>query len=1092
MFTTLQELRHKVRTAYGDSDFTYGGAEVIPMHGVMQGNGAGPAIWAVVSTPILTMLRTANVGSFFRTPISNQDIRFVGYSFVDDTDLIQTPRNAAETCQDVIDGIQHSLNTWEGGLRATGGAIVPEKSYWYLINFKWKNGNWHYCPIEETEATLSVKDIHGEIKVLKRIDYHQAMTTLGVDLAPDGNLEQQARKMKDTATLWADQMRTGKLSRTEYWLAFYSTLWRTLEYPLPALNLTQKQCEDIMSPALNQLLPSIGVCRNFPRCLVYAPLTFGGLGIPHLYTTQEIARIINIIDHTANRTDTGNLHLASLEALIVETGFDNNTLNIPYHDISFLATNSLVKATWQFLSENEITMKHNINIPRKRENDMPLMQFLYDSGVRDLDLFAINKCRLYLQIYHLSDIFNMSGTGVKKHILQGTQGPVLNNLIWPKQGKPSTQDWDIWKSTIRRLLSRDNLLLPQLGMWNHNEASEWFYSVLEEHLFKKDGDVWLKYKPIKRRTRDTYFELTGTSAPNSPLYNAYTSKYDRYWVCHGYCNQPFQKSTSPRTLQQHIERLPSSIAWCIKHFEASDNGEVIAEALKKGEAIAVCDGSFKDEKGASAWVLEGASNRNRIRGFNRVPGAIHDQSPYRSELAGLLGTATMITEICKFHNVSEAKITVACDNVSALHQALDTSHIITSKNPDHDLLFAIREKMRQCNVQWSFTHVKGHQDDNKAAHDLTRLEVLNIEMDQLAKQTLKNCTDNPTMFDVDGSPWSIWINGKKIVKDISVHIYNKVHGPSALNYWEKHGKFPNEYEKDINWEGVGSTFKALPLPRRWFITKHLAGMCGVGKFLVRWKEKETACCPRCGEYEDARHVWLCNNVDARNLWKTELDKLMAWLVTLDTDPEIIDALIDNLRQRFLAHEVQTKVYTNKIRMGIQKQENIGWVNFFEGFIIQDWQDLQQHYYSLIRSLRTGRRWHQAVLKRLWDIAWKLWEQRNSAMHKAKNRDTGETDRINKKIEDLYMKLQDRITAADNYLFTMSLQRLQCKGLIYKKEWIAQANNALVSLSDRLSQEDNLGIRRQQHRAALIDRRRRRQRMIRQMQASMNAWISRSG
>jgi hypothetical protein len=269
-------------------------------------------------------------------------------------------------------------------------------------------------------------------------------------------------------------------------------------------------------------------------------------------------------------------------------------------------------------------------------------------------------------------------------------------------------------------------------------------------------------------------------------------------------------------------------------------------------------------------------------------------------------------------------------------------------------------------------------------------------------------------------------------------------------------------------------------------------MCGVGKFMVRWKEKETACCPRCGEYEDARHVWLCNNVDACNLWKTELDKLMAWLVTIDTDPEIIDALIDNLRQRFLAQEVQPKVYTNKIRMGIQKQENIGWVNFFEGFIIQDWQDLQQHYYSSIRSLRTGRRWHQAVLKRLWDIAWKLWEQRNSAMHEAKNRDTGESDRINKKIEDLYMKLQDRTTAADNYLFTMSLQRLKSKGLIYKKEWIAQANNALDSLSDRLSQEDISGIRHQQHREALIDRRRRRQRMMRQMQASMHAWISRSG
>jgi hypothetical protein len=163
------------------------------------------------------------------------------------------------------------------------------------------------------------------------------MTTLGVDLAPNCNLEQPVSKMKATLILLTDQMRMGKLS-LESWIAFHSTLWRTLEYPLPELNLTKKHCEEILSPALNQLLPSISACRNFLRCLVFAFLVFGGLGIPHLYTTQEIACITNITDHTANWTDTGKLHLASLESLIIETGFSNNTLNIPYKDTSFLAT----------------------------------------------------------------------------------------------------------------------------------------------------------------------------------------------------------------------------------------------------------------------------------------------------------------------------------------------------------------------------------------------------------------------------------------------------------------------------------------------------------------------------------------------------------------------------------------------------------------------------------------------------------------------------------------------------------------------------------------------------------------------------------
>jgi hypothetical protein len=59
------------------------------------------------------------------------------------------------------------------------------------------------------------------------------MTTLGVDIAPDGNLVQQAEKMKRNAILLADQMRSGKLSKLYSWAGLHSTLWRSLEYPLP-------------------------------------------------------------------------------------------------------------------------------------------------------------------------------------------------------------------------------------------------------------------------------------------------------------------------------------------------------------------------------------------------------------------------------------------------------------------------------------------------------------------------------------------------------------------------------------------------------------------------------------------------------------------------------------------------------------------------------------------------------------------------------------------------------------------------------------------------------------------------------------------
>ena len=45
MLGTLRGMKHKIRTAYGDSEEAYGREEEDDQHGGSQGNGAGPAIW---------------------------------------------------------------------------------------------------------------------------------------------------------------------------------------------------------------------------------------------------------------------------------------------------------------------------------------------------------------------------------------------------------------------------------------------------------------------------------------------------------------------------------------------------------------------------------------------------------------------------------------------------------------------------------------------------------------------------------------------------------------------------------------------------------------------------------------------------------------------------------------------------------------------------------------------------------------------------------------------------------------------------------------------------------------------------------------
>jgi hypothetical protein len=139
VFTTLQNLHHTFRKIFGDSKSGYeGNLWTVPYYGVGQGNGAGPAIWTVVRTLVLKMMKDENFGFMYKTSIEGKELHFMVYSFIDDTDIIRYDQ-PGESFQVLMTHIQAAVDTWEGALWATGGSLEPEKTFWYLLRFCWKN-----------------------------------------------------------------------------------------------------------------------------------------------------------------------------------------------------------------------------------------------------------------------------------------------------------------------------------------------------------------------------------------------------------------------------------------------------------------------------------------------------------------------------------------------------------------------------------------------------------------------------------------------------------------------------------------------------------------------------------------------------------------------------------------------------------------------------------------------------------------------------------------------------------------------------------------------------------------------------------------
>jgi hypothetical protein len=286
MFQTLQSLKHYVRTSGGTSSKFFNAKDIHPVaiQGIGQGNGAGPQVWAAISSVLLDVLRKRKLGANFTSPISHKIMHLVGYTYVDDTDLIVTTEEQDEV--QVVQKMQECLKTWEQAIDITGGQLEPSKTYWYLIQFRWKDGKWKYNTKTDTHAELFMTNADQQYVPVERVEVSEARRTLGVRLAPDGNNRAEFTYLKNQCDLWADRLRCGMIPKRYAWRAFSSTIWPKVAYALPATTLSKTECESITKKMVSATLSATGVNQHMNRDLVFGDISRQGLGYPDLYVWQ--------------------------------------------------------------------------------------------------------------------------------------------------------------------------------------------------------------------------------------------------------------------------------------------------------------------------------------------------------------------------------------------------------------------------------------------------------------------------------------------------------------------------------------------------------------------------------------------------------------------------------------------------------------------------------------------------------------------------------------------------------------------------------------------------------------------------------------
>ena len=132
-------------------------------------------------------------------------------------------------------------------------------------------------------------------------------------------------------------------------------------------------------------------------------------------------------------------------------------------------TYSWLTHLWKFISDNEIILEGNYTrLEKMREDDINIMDRIYESHISDADLAAANRCRCYLGVVWASEITTGDGKRLKETVRECIKDNTFESPYkWQQQGKPSHYDIRKWKECLAVVFG-----IAENGLgWNHNLGS---------------------------------------------------------------------------------------------------------------------------------------------------------------------------------------------------------------------------------------------------------------------------------------------------------------------------------------------------------------------------------------------------------------------------------------------------------------------------------------------------------------------------------------------------------------------------------------------------------------------------------------------
>jgi len=573
---------------------------------------------------MIEIMKERRYYSRFISPLSGLIVILSLLAFVDDTELFLTDDN--DDPEKLLQRAEQAINVWRELLYVTGGIMRSSKCSWTMIAYNPTPGTAKIIPDSKNPGVIHLPDENGQLGVVPRYSSDNASRYLGVFQTTSGNEDRQVDELHAKVENWNQMIENSRLPPALNLHAVLARIHRTLLYPLVATTITEDKLQAISDQLYWKSLPKCGIVRTFPIQYRHLPIRYQGLGLPNLYLEQEISKLREIM--TISDTDSvawDQLRLG-LEGIQVQVGVPDIIFNHSYNEFSILAEECWIKSHWKFLSSQGYSLQSwKEKQSTKRRNDSFIMCKMIESSIiSDADLKKINRCRLYLRAWTISDMASGDGKTISQQYYNGYRDESRGtgrHGIWKDVKRPNVNYWFVWKQFLTKVYCIDEG--QPLGEWEKPPSNtwEWYYDPITSFLYSiqsqkvmiyeriytrgdstRTGGLWFGNPIIKRRREFTQSTAWFWRATVGEISRGRAKVKCDGWYKHKYEPANLEQLPISNVLQLlEAQKVPQ---WMFKHGNTHTISIPTLKQMFSQPLRLVTDASYENGAGSACVIIE--------------------------------------------------------------------------------------------------------------------------------------------------------------------------------------------------------------------------------------------------------------------------------------------------------------------------------------------------------------------------------------------------------------------------------------------------------------------------------------------------------